>query len=142
MTQRGPSPAAEASKIRTLLTALNEGWLAGDLEAVAALFHENVVIVSPGFRARVAGREACLDSYRQFLVAAKVRASSFSEPIVDVWGATALASYEYDLTYEMGSELHDDRGRDVWVLAREGESWTLVWRTILPPSDADVWGTV
>jgi hypothetical protein len=95
-----------------------------------------VVFVPPGPSARVVGREACLESFRDFLRQARVDDYRETDRRVEVFGATAVATYRFEMRYEMKGESYRDAGSDVFVFTREEDSWLAVWRTMIPDETA------
>ena len=128
-------PADEIVAIRALISAINKAWTDGRPEALAEYFHDRMVIVAPGFRQRVDGRDACVQSYADFVARATIKGYSEEEATVDLWGDTALATYRFALAWEMDDQPYYEAGRDLFVLQREHGRWQAVWRTILPAPD-------
>ena len=56
------------------------------------------------------------------------------DPAIQIYGNTAIASYTFEMSYEMNGKSFDDVGRDIYVLKREEGKWLAVWRTIIPLS--------
>ena len=117
-------------EIRQLLLSLNEAWVQGRPEDLGRHFDEDMVIVHPGGRAE--GRETCVNSYRDFVAQATVHEYKESEFEIDCWGNTAVASYRFDIAYEMNGGHYRESGRDVFVFIRRDERWLAVWRTMIP----------
>ncbi len=117
-------------EIRRLLKKINEAWLRGRPEELAAYFHANMVIVPPGFSGRAEGREACVQGYKDFVSQAKVREYKDAEPSIDLWGDTAVATYSWEIAYEMNGQDSREAGWDVFVFKGENAKWQAVWRTI------------
>ena len=126
-----PDDAKHREEIRRLVKKINAAWLHGRPEELAPYFHEDMVIVPPDFRRRAKGREACVASYKDFVSQAKVREYKDSEPDIDLWGNTAVATYSWEIAYEMKKESYRESGWDVFVLVREHARWLAVWRTII-----------
>jgi len=118
--------------LRAALRALSEAWRAGGTEELRRLFHPDAVIAPPGSRERVQGAAACAESYADFVRHATILAYEEGEPQIDVIGDTAVALYDYAMTYELDGARHHDAGRDLLVLAREEGGWRVAWRTLLP----------
>src|SRR5688572_10312102 len=91
----------ESADIRTLLRRINRAWVHGPLDDLEACFHEDMVIVSPGFKDRTEGRAACVASYKEFIESATVHEYHESEPEVHIVGDTAVATYRYEIVYTM-----------------------------------------
>jgi ketosteroid isomerase-like protein len=119
-------------EVRQILQNINDAWLSGRPEDLVHWFHADMVIVSPDFQQRFEGREACVKSYADFYNHATVHALTTLDPEIDVFGNTAVAAYQFEITYEMSDETHRDNGWDVFVFARDKDNWQAVWRTVLP----------
>lgn len=129
----GDDPRGE---VRDLLRRINASWLAGDFTALAAAFHPAMVMALPGFAARVEGRERLVGSFRDFMQQATVHSFAATEPEVEVWGDTAVATFRFDIDYEIGGERSRDTGGEAMVFLREEGRWRAVWRTqIADPSE-------
>ncbi len=126
--------AGEVERIRGLMTELTRSWLGGELDALQKLFHENAVTVRPGFNERAEGRENCIRGYTEFVRNAVLRRYDETDHHIDVCGTTAVATYHFDIAYEMGGREFHETGRDVLVLGLGKSGWQVVWRTVLPLS--------
>jgi len=104
------------------LQRLNAAWLHGELDNLSELLHERMVIVPPGFQQRIEGAVACAEGYQEFARLATV----------EVFGATAIVSYLYQLTYTMEGASYQDSGHDLYVFVHEDGRWQAVWRTLVP----------
>lgn len=122
--------------VEETVAALTRAWLDGRYEDLAGYFDPDVVLMPPGFTARVVGREACVQSYRDFGAAATIHEFTPAPPQVDVWGDTAVAVCPFSIVYEMQGATYDERGVDLLVLAREAGAWRVVFRTMAPPEPA------
>jgi hypothetical protein len=116
-----------------VLTAINRAWRAGRIEELRSLFHPDAVIVGPDLAAVGRGRDACVESYAEFLAAATVHEFDETRVRVDDYGHAAAVSYDYRIRYAMKGMTFDERGREVILLVRQGETWQVAWRLILPP---------
>lgn len=122
-------------QIRRILKKINDAWVTGHPEALEDYFHQDMVIVRPGFGARGTGRRACVESYREFISHATIHQFKESDHHIDLWGDTAVVTYRFQLEYQMAGEEHRDSGVDLFVFTREKGRWLAVWRTILPLPD-------
>jgi ketosteroid isomerase-like protein len=119
-------------EIARIVREINAAWVHGHVEEMAKYLDERMVIVQPGFEVRLVGREACIESYREFARHAAIRQYHEDEVTVEVRGDTAIASYRYVIEYEMDGEMYHDAGHDVFVLMRGAGGWRAVWRTLIP----------
>ena len=120
--------------IQDLLRRISNSWLNREFDALRELFHEKMVIVRPTFHERSEGRESCVQSYRTFAENAVVENYEESDHQIDICGSSAVASYHFDLTYQMGGRRFRETGRDLVVLTLEGQQWQVAWRTLIPLS--------
>jgi ketosteroid isomerase-like protein len=123
--------SARAEIIGTI-ARINRAWRTGRVEEMVEAFHDDVVVVQPGFGTRVSGREACVGSYAEFAAAARVHAYDESEHAVDVWGDTAVATYRFRIEYEIEGKTYLETGQDLLVFIRTSDGWRVVWRTLAP----------
>lgn len=126
---------SDQREVRDVLRAINDAWVGGRPEDVAEWVRGDIVMAFPGFAGRSEGRERFVEGYSEFTTQASIRAFRESNVNVDVWRETAVASYRFEIEYEMGGEPHQDVGHDVFVFTREPEGWRAVWRTMIsePP---------
>ena len=132
-TERNSAMAKAAEReIRDIMMRINQAWLHGHVEDMPQYFDENVLVLPPGVRARVRGRDACVQSYQEFVRNAHVRDYVEHEFTVDVFGNTAIATYRFDITYDMKGKSYTDTGIDLFVFNRDTTGWKAVCRTMLP----------
>jgi uncharacterized protein (TIGR02246 family) len=127
--------SSDRDEIRALIGRINDAWLKGPPESVESVvkecFTEGMVIVGPNLQVAGRGREACAKSYADFARAAKVRECRLADPDVEVSGDTAVATYAWEMTYEMQGREHHESGHDLYVLSRTDGRWRAVWRAVL-----------
>ena len=123
---------AEVVQIRDVVSSLTAAWREQRFDAITELLHEKVVFENPGFSGRIEGRRACVDSYRQFMAAATVLEYVEHGLVIEAWGATAVARTHWEMAWRLDDQSHREDGHDVLVLTRDGGSWQVVWRTLVP----------
>lgn len=121
----------DTEEIRKLIQQINDAWVKGSSEQLASFFREDIVMVHPDFVQRTEGREACVASYQDFSRQATILNFETGDPGIDVFGGTAVATYSYEIAYEMGGERFTDAGRDIFVFVRSEDRWQAVWRTMI-----------
>ncbi|MGO9831244.1 MAG: YybH family protein [Myxococcaceae bacterium] len=128
-------PDAASLSIQAVLAALTKAWRTGRTKDIAALLHPSVVFVRPGFAGRAEGRAACVATYDEFLSSALVLRYEETEPSVDLFGDTAVASFRWEMAWETGGQRSEESGHDLYVLVRSEGRWLIAWRTLLasPP---------
>ncbi|NJL29475.1 MAG: nuclear transport factor 2 family protein [Thermoanaerobaculia bacterium] len=129
-----PGVFDDQSEVERVVLDLNQAWLEGRVDDLPAFFHEDVVMQLPRAGGRVEGREAMVESYRQFIEAADIHTFEIAKLQVDVFEGTAVASLEFAITYELGDTIYEETGTDLTVLSLGEEGWQVVWRTQLPSS--------
>jgi uncharacterized protein (TIGR02246 family) len=118
-----PAEAESRDQIRAIVDKIIAVTLGSSPEDIAALFHEDVVFQVPDFGARVRGRQACLESYRDFRNAAQVHEVHTEPPQIDVCGSAAVAVYAFDIHYSLDKNTCRESGRDWLVLILEDGRW-------------------
>jgi uncharacterized protein (TIGR02246 family) len=127
-----------AHEVRSVVQRLNEAWIHGRMDELAAAFHRDVVVVAPNFAARSVGREACVRGYADFVSHAVLHRVDVEPPEVDVFGSTAIAACPYSIDYTIEGKRWRGDGRDVMVLVEEDGAWTVVWRLLMPGPEEEV----
>lgn len=121
-------------EIWRVVERINEAWVSGKPEALAKCFHAETVLVAPGFAQLLRGREATVQSYREFCANASVTDFQTSQPHIDVFGDAAVVYYRFDITYEMRGDAFTEAGHEILVLKRQDDAWQVIWRTLVPSS--------
>ena len=128
-----PAFATEVQRqVWAVLQRINAAWLRGELDNLSETLHERMLVVPPGFTQRIEGAVSCAEGYQDFARTATVQSYEESDASVDVFGATAVVSYRYRLTYTMEGTSYQDTGNDVYVFVFEDDRWQAVWRTLVP----------
>ena len=116
--------------IRLVVHQLNEFWLGKKYDKIGELVSKNVVIATPGFNRRVNGREAYVQSYRDYDQMATTHEYSPGEPEIDIIGNMTVAVFSFLVAYELKGKTYREQGHDVLVLSRTAGEWRVVWRTM------------
>jgi ketosteroid isomerase-like protein len=124
------SDTAHADSIRHVIRTINECWLARRYAEIADHVAEEVVIAPPGSEVRLRGRDAYVQSYRDYDQAAKTHEFLPGEPQIDVTGQTAVAICPFEVLYELNGTRYRERGRDMLVFSRSTGEWRVVWRSM------------
>ncbi len=80
-----------------MLRRINQAWLSNRPRELQQLFHKNIVMVLPGFSGRVEGKDALIASFEEFCENGVVHQFSEKESQVEVVGATAVASFLFEV---------------------------------------------
>lgn len=123
----------DRDEIQLLITKMNRAWLKGNLEELREYFHDDIVIKGPRFESvGTGGKEECIKSYEDFSRAARIRDFKESDIQVDVFGSTAVATFAWEIDYEMTGQSYHESGHDVFVFTRDKGKWRAIWRAVLP----------
>src|SRR5215468_6823117 len=120
-----------SGKVEESLGRIKEAWFSGQPEKMKPLLDEKIVMVYPGFVGRSEGQEAFIAGYVDFCEQALMISYQESDLQIDVGGATAVASYAFEMGYERKGDKCLSRGRDLWIFTRKQDEWVAVWRTML-----------
>jgi uncharacterized protein (TIGR02246 family) len=118
-------------EIRDLLRKINNAWLKGNPDELNEFFHPDIVMKGPNFQTFATGRDACVQTYRDFLASAIVKDYQESEPDIDFWQNIAVAVMPWKMTYELSVQEYTESGHDVFTFVREDGKWLAVWRIIV-----------
>ncbi|GMT42492.1 MAG: hypothetical protein IEMM0002_0903 [bacterium] len=123
----------EESKIKEevwkTIQAMNKAWaMEGDTDKLKDYFHQNMVAISAPARERIVGRDACIASWKAFVESAKIHRFKEIDPQIQLYGSGkfAVATYYYDMSFDMGGQTIDMDGRDMFVLVNEDGKWWTV----------------
>ena len=123
------SPDTEVAVLR-VLDRIQRAWRSGPLGDMAAVLDPDVTFVFPGFSMRMTGRDALLESYREFTASSRVRTYREDRRSVVGGAKAALAEIAFDMTYARAGENWRTHGIELWVLERRPEGWIAIWRTL------------
>jgi hypothetical protein len=127
--------------IRDLIDRMNRAWMEGPVEemgaALEACFHPAMVIRGGDLQPHGVGREACIQSYIDFVNSAEIHQVQLEEPSVDLADATAVAVYGWEMTYEMEGQTYQEAGSDILMLAKFDTGWLITWRAMLPAAEME-----
>jgi len=116
-----------------MVHTINQTCTKGEgFEALEPLFHDEAVIIPPGFSTHAKGKEVCLKSYEDGCVQMTFEKLEASEERVDVYDSTAVASYKYDCIWDYKGKRFEDSGHEVLVCVKEDSDWKIAWRTLIP----------
>jgi hypothetical protein len=122
-------------EIRSVLKTINGAWLSGNPDAVqltlTSCFHPEMVMKGGDLRTVAAGRDACVQSYIDFIQRAKVSDFQQDEPDIHMFGDAAIASYTWRIAYALEGKEYDESGSDMFVFVRQKGKWLAVWRAMI-----------
>ncbi|MFH1943285.1 MAG: nuclear transport factor 2 family protein [bacterium] len=127
-----PNRNAVRIEIEQALKNINSAWSKGRFEELEKYIHKDFIIAQPGFQHRGVGRETCIQSYRDFVSNATIHDFKESDFTIDIWGETAVASYRFEMDWEMNDKHFQESGHDLYVFIQKNNQWQAVWRTLTP----------
>lgn len=116
--------------IRHVIGRINELWLNKRYDEIGALLSEDAVIAPPGLEVRIRGREAYVQSYREYDQAATTHEFTPEEPEIDIVGDVAVAICPFFVVYELQGKTYREKGHDMLVFSRSTGQWRVSWRTM------------
>jgi len=122
--------SADHDSITHAVHAINEHWRSGRYEEIGRLLADDVVLAVPNTEMRIVGRDAYVDTYRDYDANAVTLAFESATPLIDVMGDTAIARCPYRVHYQLAGAEYRESGEDLLVFARRGGRWLVVWRTM------------
>jgi len=121
--------SAEA-EVRKVVERINKAWQQKKFAGLGECFHEDVVIVGPGYAEFGRGRDQCLESYREFATNAAVLSYAESAHSLRVWETAAVYTYAWKMTYKREKGPRQESGSDQLVFQSGPHGWQLIWRYI------------
>lgn len=103
-------------------------------DRLAGFFHDDVVVVPPGFTVRAEGKAVCLKSYEDACSQMTFEKLDASDEQIDVYGSTAVVAYKYESIWEYQGKRMEDDGHEILVFTQDDGNWKIAWRTLLPGS--------
>ena len=116
--------------LKVIIKSINDYWLAKEYDKIGAFLSDDVVIRPPGGAGEVRGRDAYVQSYRDYDQAAKTHEFLAEDPVIDLMGDVAVATCPFSVVYEIEGQVYRERGHEHLVFSRSGMQWLIVWRTM------------
>src|SRR5579863_8753649 len=113
----------DGAEIQAILGRITAAWREGRVDELCQYFHPDVIVRGPGFELVARGRDACVNSYADFIRQAVVREFNAGEPSVDVMGQAAVAICPWEIAYEMQGQSYRESGHDVFILTLANGAW-------------------
>ena len=118
-------------EVKEAVYQINRAWSEGRIQDLNSLFHDDAVIIGPDYQELSRGRAACVKSYADFLSHAKVIDHHEGEPAIDVWDSMAIATYRWEMTYDLSGQRYREKGHDSFAFIKNDGRWQAVWRLML-----------
>ena len=130
MDARREPGIVQMEALKTLIKSINDYWFAKEYDKIGAFLSEDVVIRPPGGSNLVRGKDAYVQSYRDYDQAAKTLEFIAEDPVIDIMGDVAVATCPFSVVYEIEGEVYREKGHEHLVFSRSGNQWLIVWRTM------------
>lgn len=122
-------------KIEHLISQLNDCWINDKLDNLEMLFHRQAVLVEPGTKQQITGREQIIDTYRDFVDTADIKDFKIENLLINSFDHTAVALYTFRIKYRVESTNYDETGSETVVFSLYNDHWQIVWRRQEPDID-------
>jgi len=106
--------------------AMNDAWTKGNPDDLVNFFHPHMVAITATDRLRRLGQAECLAGWKGFAQAATIHHWKETEPLIQVYGESAVVSYYFDMAFTMGGQRIEMGGRDLFFFVREQGRWWAV----------------
>jgi len=113
-------------EIWATVRAMNDAWTKGNPDDLGKFFHRDMVAITATDRNRLDGGAACVVGWKGFANAARIHHWTEVDPVIHVYGNSAVVAYYFDMTFEMGGQTIDMGGRDMFFFVKETGRWWAV----------------
>ena len=120
---------AKQQQVWNTIQEMNRCWTSdddNDLNRLNEYFHKNMVAITPTDKHRIQGKAACVAGWQNFARKAKIHYWKEVSPDVQVYGNTAVATYYFDMSFNIDSQTVNMWGRDMMTLIMENGKWQVV----------------
>jgi ketosteroid isomerase-like protein len=118
------------SAVRETLARIDAAWRNREFDGLEQCFHEQAVIVGPGYAEYANGRSKCAESYREFATNTDVLNYSEDSHNLRIWETVAVYTFQWRMTYRRDEGPKREQGTDQLVLQQAPEGWQVTWRYI------------
>ena len=129
------TPESDREAVRRVVHKINDAWLKGHPDDMPLVlddcFGEDITIKGPDFQEAARGKQAAIEGYVDFARRAEMRECQLAEPVIDLYGDTAIATYSWEMTYALDGREYRESGHDLFVFVRNEGLWRAVWRLLL-----------
>ncbi|MCD4751916.1 MAG: nuclear transport factor 2 family protein, partial [Anaerolineaceae bacterium] len=116
-------------QIWEMIQEMNRKWtVENNTDALKNYFHKDMVAITPADFRRIEGGENCVAGWKNFTNNTKIHFWKETEPKVQVYGEGkfAVVTYYFDMSFDMGEQTINMKGRDMFSLVNENEKWLVV----------------
>lgn len=114
------------AEIWASVRAMNNAWTRGNPDDLVNFFHRDMVAFTATDRHRVSGGAACVAGWKGFAEAAKIHRWEEIDPVINVYGNSAVVTYYFDMSFDMGGRTIELGGRDMFFFVKEDGRWWAV----------------
>ncbi len=117
------------NEVWATVQALNRLWtVENKADELVQFFHKDMVAISPTYRLRVEGQEACVAAWKKFTESTKIHYWKEIDPKIDLFcnGSVAIVTYYFDMAFDVGGQTVQMGGRDMFTLVNEKGKWWVV----------------
>ena len=113
-------------EIWATVRAMNDSWTKGNPDDLFRFIHRDMVAITATDRNRLDGGAACIAGWKGFCSAAHIHRWEEIDPVIHVYGNSAVVVYYFDMSFDMGGNTINMGGRDMFFFVKEGEKWWAV----------------
>jgi len=106
--------------------AMNDAWTKGNPDDLAKFFHRDMVAITATDRNRLDGGAACIAAWKGFTNAARIHRWEEIDPVIHIYGNSAVVAYNFDMSFDMGGQTINMGGRDMFFFVKENGRWWAV----------------
>ena len=114
------------NEIWAAVRAMNDAWTKGNPNDLANFFHRDMVAFTPTSRNRLDSGAACVAGWKGFSDAARIHRWEEIDPVINVYGDSAVVTYYFDMSFDLGGQTINLGGRDMFFFVKEGDRWWAV----------------
>jgi Domain of unknown function (DUF4440) len=113
-------------EIWATVRAMNDAWTKGNPDDLAKYFHRDMVAITATDRNRLDAGAACIAGWKGFSNAARIHHWKEVDPVIHVYGNSAVVAYYFDMSFDMNGKTINMGGRDMFFFVREAGRWWAV----------------
>ncbi|MEM7217872.1 MAG: nuclear transport factor 2 family protein [Pseudomonadota bacterium] len=118
----------QQSDITTLVRQLNDAWLQQDYDALAALYHPQAVLLPPDAGAPITGRDAVLQTYRDFHSVGSVTRFEVDDITIYEFAASVMCHMRFQISYRVGDNDYVEPGLETYMICEHEGVPVIGWR--------------
>jgi len=116
--------------VREVIAKIDAAWRLKQFTGLNDCFHDDSVIVGPGYVELARGADKCAESYREFATNAAILSYSESSHALRTWEAVAIYTFAWEMEYQRQEGPKREAGTDQLVFGIARGRWQLIWRYI------------